>query len=120
MEVPSLLKGTDHAIGARPPQGSVSRRLECYRTGIVAPFAMLLSSHYGETHRECASEARIRGSHLSAVPAGEAGREAADAGRVLPRRALSLQVGRLAAHRPRAGGGAAPAAPGHPLPRRGH
>jgi hypothetical protein len=32
---------------------------------------MLLSSHYGESHRECASQARIRGSHLRAVPAAK-------------------------------------------------
>src|SRR5207245_3102236 len=54
--------------------------------------AMLLSSHYGESHRECASQARIHGSHLPALPAGEAGREAADPGRGLPRRGLSSQV----------------------------
>src|SRR5713101_5894869 len=52
-------------------QGAVSRHLKCYRPGIVAPFAMLLSSHYGESHRECASQARIRGSHLPTLPAGE-------------------------------------------------
>src|SRR5438128_9140427 len=33
-------------------QELVSRRLECYRARIVAPFAMLLSRAYGESHRE--------------------------------------------------------------------
>src|SRR5437667_11166052 len=46
---------SDLAPAGAGSQGGVSRRLECYRTGIVAPFAMLLSSYYGESHRECAS-----------------------------------------------------------------
>src|SRR5207245_6165618 len=62
----------------------VSRRLECYRARIVAPFAMLLSRAYGESHREYARQGRIRAGYLSALPAGAAPGEAADPGRVLP------------------------------------
>ncbi len=34
---------------------------------IVSPFAMLLSAAYGESHRECASQRRVRASDLSAI-----------------------------------------------------
>src|SRR6266545_115719 len=71
------------------PQDGVSRRLECYRARIVAPFAMLLSAAYGERHRECARQGRVRASHLSTLPACGAPGEAADPGRVLPGRRLS-------------------------------
>jgi len=41
----------------------VSRHLECYRAGIVAPW-MLLSPVYGESHREYAGQARVDASDL--------------------------------------------------------
>src|SRR3989442_15909450 len=102
---------------AVPCQGGVSRHLKCYRAGIVAPLAMLLSSHYGESHRECARQARIRGSHLPALPAGEAGRETADPGRGLPRRGPSSPSPPFACHRPPPRGGARPPPPRAPPPR---
>ena len=48
--------GLYHAGGY---QGGVSRRLKCYPARIVAPFAMLLSPTYGESHRECAESPAV-------------------------------------------------------------
>jgi len=62
------------------PAVAVSRRLKCYRAGIVASWAMLLSPAYGESHRECAEQARVRASDLSAVSARGAAGEAAHPG----------------------------------------
>src|SRR5258705_6718512 len=65
-----------------PPRcpDSVSRHLKCYRAGIVAPWAMLLSPVYGESHRECAEQARVRAGDLSAVSARGAAGEATHPG----------------------------------------
>src|SRR5712691_2120206 len=63
-------------------------------TGIVTPFTTSLVPTYGEPHRECASQTRVRASHLSTLPARGAPGEAADPGRVRPGRPLSQQAQR--------------------------
>src|SRR3989442_13110585 len=98
---------------AVPCQGGVSRHLKCYRAGIVAPLAMLLSSHYGESHRECASQARIRGSHLPTLPAGETGRETAEPRPRLPPRGPSPPLRPSAPPAPPPAAAAAPPPPPH-------
>ncbi len=89
-------------------QAAVSRHLECDRARIVAPFAMLLSAAYGESHRECTSQERVRARHLSTRPARAAPGEAADPGRALPGRRLSPQARHPAAQQPGAGSRPAP------------
>src|SRR5262249_38751305 len=54
----------------RRRQGSVSRRLKCYRARIVAPLAMLPCALYGHDHRECAQQTGVCASDLSTVEAG--------------------------------------------------